>query len=49
MAFTRPWIAGVDEIAVTGPNAPPLHSADDLAGREVFVRPSSSYYQACSR
>jgi membrane-bound lytic murein transglycosylase MltF len=44
--FVDPWITGVDEIAVTGPNGPPLASLDDLSGHEVFVRESSSYYQS---
>ena len=44
--FTEPWIAGVDEIVVTSPTAAPLAAVDDLSGRDVFVRPSSSYYQS---
>jgi membrane-bound lytic murein transglycosylase MltF len=42
--FTVPTFAGVDEIVVTGPASPPFSTLDDLAGREVFVRKSSSYY-----
>ncbi len=44
--FTEPWIGGVEEIVVTRPGGPDLKSVDDLAGKEVFVRPSSSYYQS---
>ena len=44
--FTEPWIDGVEEIVVTGPDAPPVQSVDDLSGREVFVRESSSYYRS---
>src|SRR5262249_51085920 len=44
--FTAPWIAGVDEIVVTSPKAPALATVDDLSGREVFVRESSSYYRS---
>jgi membrane-bound lytic murein transglycosylase MltF len=44
--FVDPWIAGVNEIVVTSPDAPPVGSADDLSGREVFVRESSSYYES---
>lgn len=44
--FTEPWIAAVDEIVVTKPGGPALNSVDDLSGREVFVRQSSSYYQS---
>jgi len=36
----------VSEIIVTGPAAPAVQSLDDLAGRRVFVRRSSSYYQS---
>ena len=44
--FTDPWIAGVDEIIVTSPQTAPIATADDLSGKEVFVRESSSYYQS---
>jgi membrane-bound lytic murein transglycosylase MltF len=44
--FTEPWIAGVDEIVVTGPKVPAMTTIDDLSGKEVFVRASSSYYQS---
>ena len=44
--FTDPWIAGVDEIVVTGRDGPVIGSVDDLSGKEVFVRESSSYYQS---
>jgi membrane-bound lytic murein transglycosylase MltF len=43
--FTDPWLKGVDEIVVTGPHSPPIATLDDLAGKEVFVRTSSSYYE----
>lgn len=36
----------IDEIVVTGPGAPAIASVDDLAGQEVFVRPSSSYHES---
>ena len=44
--FTEPWIDGIEEIVVTSPDAPPVQSVDDLSGREVFVRESSSYYRS---
>ena len=44
--FVDPWIAGVDEIVVTKPNGPAIASVDDLSGKEVFVRQSSSYYDS---
>jgi membrane-bound lytic murein transglycosylase MltF len=35
-----------DEIVVTGPNAPKLAALEDLAGKTVSVRPSSSYFES---
>jgi membrane-bound lytic murein transglycosylase MltF len=42
--FGAPLFHGVREIAVTGPASPELSSIDDLSGKEVFVRKSSSYW-----
>jgi len=42
--FAAPTFQGVNEIVITGPESPELKSLDDLAGREVFVRKSSSYW-----
>jgi membrane-bound lytic murein transglycosylase MltF len=44
--FTEPWIAGVDEIVVTRPGGPVITTVEDLSGKELFVRESSSYYQS---
>jgi membrane-bound lytic murein transglycosylase MltF len=44
--FLDPWIAGVEEIVVTSPRAAQIRAVDDLSGKDVFVRPSSSYYQS---
>ena len=44
--FTVPTRHNVNEIVVTGPGAPPVGSVDDMSGREVFVRRSSSYYES---
>jgi membrane-bound lytic murein transglycosylase MltF len=41
--FSDPLAVGVKAIAVTGPHSPVLNTLDDLAGKEVFARPSSSY------
>jgi len=46
--FAPPTFQSVSEIAVTGPGGPALASADDLSGREVFVRKSSSYWESLS-
>jgi membrane-bound lytic murein transglycosylase MltF len=42
--FGAPFFHGVKEIAVTGPASPELTSVDDLSGKEVFVRKSSSFW-----
>jgi membrane-bound lytic murein transglycosylase MltF len=44
--FTDPAYTGVSEIVLTGPQAPQMAAVEDLAGREVFVRKSSSYYES---
>ena len=44
VAFSDPLLTGVKELVVTGPAAPPVAGVDDLAGKEVHVRKSSSYY-----
>jgi membrane-bound lytic murein transglycosylase MltF len=46
VSFSDPLRTGVSEIVVTASGAPPVPSAEDLSGREVFVRPSSSYYES---
>jgi len=47
--FVTPVAEGVQEIIVTGPTAPPLHSLDDLSGKEIYVQPTSSYYESLTR
>jgi membrane-bound lytic murein transglycosylase MltF len=44
--FSDPTRANVNEILVTPPGGPALASVEDLSGRRVFVRKSSSYYQS---
>jgi membrane-bound lytic murein transglycosylase MltF len=46
VAFSDPWLTDVQELVVTGPAAPAVASVDDLAGKEVHVRKSSSYYES---
>jgi membrane-bound lytic murein transglycosylase MltF len=41
-----PNLSGVNEVVVTGPRSPGISSADDLAGRTVQVRRSSSYFES---
>ncbi len=46
VSFSVPAKRDVAEIVVTGPRSPTLNSLDDLAGKRVFVRPSSSYRES---
>ena len=46
VAFSNPTMSNVNEIVVTGPGAPTIMTKADLAGQEVFVRKSSSYYDS---
>jgi membrane-bound lytic murein transglycosylase MltF len=43
--FSTPMYSGIKEIVVTGPGGPQIESLDDLSGKEVFVRKSTSYYE----
>jgi membrane-bound lytic murein transglycosylase MltF len=47
--FCTPTKTNVSEIVVTAPGAPKVTTPDDLSGREVFVRKSSSYYESLVR
>jgi membrane-bound lytic murein transglycosylase MltF len=42
--FTTPLASGVKEALVTGPAAADVKSIDDLGGKTILVRKSSSYY-----
>jgi membrane-bound lytic murein transglycosylase MltF len=44
--FSIPTRTGVSEIVVSAKDAPAVATIDDLSGREVFVRRSSSYYES---
>lgn len=43
--FTDPVLKDVKEILVTGPSAPAITKVEDLSGKEIYVRKSSSYYE----
>lgn len=43
--FTAPVIENVSELVLSSPKAPNLASAEELSGREVYVRKSSSYWE----
>jgi ABC-type amino acid transport substrate-binding protein len=47
--FAKSHLNGVREVVLTGPASPALSTLDDLAGKEVFVRKSSSYYESLVR
>jgi membrane-bound lytic murein transglycosylase MltF len=44
--FSTPTRTGVSEIVVTTPDISGVTRVEDLSGREVFVRRSSSYYES---
>jgi membrane-bound lytic murein transglycosylase MltF len=44
--FAAPNLTDVREVVLTGPASPALSTLDDLAGKQVFVRKSSSYYES---
>jgi membrane-bound lytic murein transglycosylase MltF len=44
--FTSPVISNVSEVVISGPASPAPASLDDMAGKQVFVRKSSSYYES---
>jgi membrane-bound lytic murein transglycosylase MltF len=47
--FTDPTRTGISTIVVSGPGVPPLASAQDLAGKEVYVRQSDVSKAAVDR
>ncbi len=47
--FSEPVYRDATEVVVTGPASPELRTLDDLAGKEVIVRKSSSYYENLGR
>ncbi|MCF8039827.1 MAG: transporter substrate-binding domain-containing protein [Desulfohalobiaceae bacterium] len=46
VAFTQPYLTGIDEIVVTRKGEYNFQDVSDLSGETVFVRKSSSYYQS---
>jgi membrane-bound lytic murein transglycosylase MltF len=47
--FSDPVLKNVSEIIVSGPSSEPVASADDLSGREVFVRKDSIYNESLDK
>jgi len=46
VGFTNPTRTNVNEVVVTGPGGPTIASADELSGKEVWVRKDSKYYDS---
>ena len=44
--FVAPDQPSISEVVLTGPKSPAINSADDLAGKTVHVRKSSSFYES---
>ena len=47
--FSDPVNKNVSEIVVTGPGADPIASVEDLSGKEVYVRKTSSFYESLQK
>lgn len=45
IGFSRPLLTNVNEVVVTNKSVAAIDSLDDLAGRDIVVRASSSYYE----
>ena len=48
-AFSEPTRTNVSQVVVTGPGAPAIATVDDLAGKAVFVRRASAYYDSLTK
>jgi membrane-bound lytic murein transglycosylase MltF len=44
--FSGAALSNVSEVVVSGPASPTVANLDDLSGKDVFVRKSSSYYES---
>lgn len=47
--FSEPFFRDINEILVTGSESPEIDSLDDLSGKRIFVRRSSSYWEHLER
>jgi len=43
--FTAPFASNIREVVTAGPKAPVLSRIEDLAGRDLYLRKSSSYHE----
>lgn len=46
VAFTAPLYPNVKELLISGPASPKVENLEELSGKTVFVRPSSSYHES---
>jgi membrane-bound lytic murein transglycosylase MltF len=46
VSFTKPYLTGIKEVVVTSKGGFYPQNCNDLSGRKVYVRKSSSYYQS---
>jgi len=44
--FSDPFASGVSEVVVTGPSSPVMSTLNDLSGKSIWVRRSSSYFES---
>ena len=49
VVFSVPGARNVSELVVTGPRSSALTTLDDLSGKRIFVRPSSSYWESLNK
>jgi membrane-bound lytic murein transglycosylase MltF len=47
--FSDPFASGAKEIIVAGKKTSPLNTLEDLSSKDIYVRPSSSYYESLKR
>ena len=47
--FSDPFIADVKEVILTGPKSPKIKTLEDLSGKEIYVRRSSSYFRSITK
>lgn len=46
VTFTTPLYPKVKELLLSGPSSPKVENLEQLSGKTVFIRPSSSYYES---
>ncbi len=49
VSFTNPYMEGVKEVLVSHKDEPRLETTDEMSGRQVYVRKSSSYFESLNK